>query len=486
MIVDQHGNPAASGKRNFEAAKATRYTADWLASSGPADKIGKQDIASLRDRARDSERNDGYVEGILTELESNIVGEHGIGVKSMCRKADARNKSGIANKLDDSACLKIDQAYEEFSKRGKFDVTRQYSRAMLARATVRAVARDGGALSRLVDGIEKNEFGFMVQALEIDALNPRTNDPARRIHMGIQYDEWDEPVAYHLDKLDPRGAIYARHETFSVPAENLCHLFLSKRVSQSQGFSWLAPVLLRLRHLGKYEESEVIAARVSSNKLGFFETTGDSEYTGADDGRGNILAPSSPGAFETLPVGVTAKMIDPAHPNADYPDFRKAILRGVSAGIYLNYNTLAKDLEGVSYSSIRQGTLSERDTWRMLCKWFIECHEMPIRSRWLRMALLMGQIEGYSIADYERLNHAEFSGRTWDWVDPLNDIKTAVAEVQLGITSRQDICRKKGKSFEKIVAQNEVDIALLESAGLPSDPTGAPKPAPPVTVTESE
>jgi capsid protein len=120
----------------------------------------------------------------------------------------------------------------------------------------------------------------------------------------------------------------------------------------------------------------------------------------------------------------------------------------------------------------------------MICKWFIECHEMPIRSRWLRMALLMNQIEGYSIADYQRLNHAEFSGRTWDWVDPLKDIKTAVAEVQLGITSRQEICRKKGKSFEKIVAQNEVDIALLESAGLPSDPTGAPKLAPPVTNAE--
>ena len=476
MILDRYGKPIAAGRRNFDAAKGSRYTSDWVATSGAADKYVKQDIKTLRDRARDGERNDGYIEGILTELESNIVGEHGITVKSACRRADGRNRNGVANRIDTEACAKIDQAYEEFSRRGNFDVTRQFSRAMFARMTIRAVARDGGALTRYVEGIGKNEFGFMAQGLEVDALNPTTNDPQRRIHMGIEFDEWDEPIAYHLEKLDPRGPMYARPETFRVPADQMSHLFMARRMSQSQGFSWLAPVLLRLRHLGKAEEAEVIAFRMMANKLGFFETTGDAEYTGDDDGQGNIKAPSAPGEWEQLPAGVKAHLIDPTHPNANYPDFRKAILRGVSAGIYLNYNTLAKDLEGVSYSSIRQGTLSERDTWRMIRAWFVDCHERPLRSRWLKMALLTGQIEGYTIADFARLDHAEFSGRTWDWVDPLNDVKTATAEVQLGITSRQEICRRRGKDFEKILAENAEDQAKLEAAGLSTDPEGQSAP----------
>jgi capsid protein len=82
--------------RNFDAAKGTRYTNDWVAGTGPADNAIKQDAKSLRDRARDSERNDGYIEGALMALESNVIGQHGIRMKSLARRADARSKKGVA------------------------------------------------------------------------------------------------------------------------------------------------------------------------------------------------------------------------------------------------------------------------------------------------------------------------------------------------------------------------------------------------------
>lgn len=453
--------------RNFDAAKGSRYTADWVTGTGPADQAIRQDAKSLRDRARDSERNDGYIEGALMALESNIIGEHGIRMKSLARKADARSKKGLSESPDDRARAKIEEAWADFSRRGNFDVTRQHCRASYERLVLRSVARDGGFLTRTVDGFHKNDFRFAAQGIEIDALDPHHRNDTNRVFMGVEFDEWDEPIAYHLRKTDPKSGRYTR-ETFRVPAENMTHTFLARRIGQSQGYSWLANALLRLRHLAKFEEAEVIAARISANKLGFFKQTGESQYTGDEDDEGKAVMPSAPGTFETLPHGVEAQMIDPAHPNSAMPDFRKAILRGVSPGIYVNYNTWAQDLEGVSYSSIRQGVLSERDIYKILHSWFIDTFEVPLFERWLRMALLVGKIEGYTLLDYDRLSHVEFSGRTWTWVDPVGDIEAIEREIALCLNSRSRAAKDRGLSFDKVVEENSDDNAKLEAAELPT------------------
>jgi lambda family phage portal protein len=470
IIYDRYNRPVRSQVRNFDGAKGTRYTADWLATSGPGDKFLRQDVKTLRERARDLERNEGYAESLFIEVESNVIGPSGIKLKPMARKADGRNKGGLANKIDADACAKIANFWEDVSKRGKFDVTRQFSRPAFERIAVRSIVRDGGFLVRHVEGIAKTPYRYMVQGMEVDALDPQYNDSKKRISMSVEFDEWDEPINYHLRKTDPKTYQWSGLEDRqAVSAEQMIHLFMSRRINQSQGFSWLAPVMTRLRHLGKYEESEVIAARGGANKVGFFEVDPASDgYKGDEDERGNIVAPSSPGEWEVLPAGVKPHFIDPSHPNANYPDFRKAILRGVCAGIYVNYNTLAKDLEGVSYSSIRQGVLSERDIWRMIQSWFIDEFEAPIFERALKMALMAGQIDGLSILDYDRLCHAEFNGRTWAWVDPLNDVETAAREIEIGINSRQRIARDRGNDFQKITAENEADVETLEKAGLPT------------------
>jgi capsid protein len=134
--------------------------------------------------------------------------------------------------------------------------------------------------------------------------------------------------------------------------------------------------------------------------------------------------------------------------------------------MYLNYNTWAKDLENVNYSSIRQGTLSEREIYRILQDYFIGDFEIPVFNQWLKMALMAGEIDGLGPRDFDRCCYADFSGRTWAWVDPARDIAALREEIELGINSRSNVCRERGKDFAKIVAENESDIELLDAAGL--------------------
>lgn len=453
-------------KRSFDGAKGTRYTSDWTATTGNADKFLRNDVESLRSRARDLIRNNPYANGIVSEIVSNVVGQKGIMVKPQARKADARNKGGLSTQLDAGASEKIAAAWEDFSKRGNFDVTGLLSRAAFERLSIQTEVVDGGFLIRMVDGFENSSHGFAVQGIETEALDPKYSDDSRRIFMSVEHDKWDRPIAYHLLKRSDKAQVNYSREREVIPATDMLYLFRKMRAGQTQGYSWFAPIMTMLRHLERFEEAEVIAARISANKLGFFEQTGEEQWTGDEDELGNMRTPSAPGEFEKLPKGVKATMIDPSHPNANYPDFRKAILRGICSNFPTNYNTVARDLEGVNYSSIRQGVLSERDLYKIEQDSFIEGVTSPVYLRWLKMALFMGKIEGLTLLDFPRCAPAEFSGRTWAWVDPLKDVQAYEAEVTLGINSRQQICRERGKDFAKIVAENEEDSDKLISAGL--------------------
>jgi capsid protein len=75
-----------------------------------------------------------------------------------------------------------------------------------------------------------------------------------------------------------------------------------------------------------------------------------------------------------------------------YADFVKANLRGVASGLGVAYHALANDLEGVSFSSIRSGTLEERDAWMLIQEWFSQSFLDRVHAEWLQSALAFGQI----------------------------------------------------------------------------------------------
>ena len=56
----------------------------------------------------------------------------------------------------------------------------------------------------------------------------------------------------------------------------------------------------------------------------------------------------------------------------------------------MSYHGLSNDLTEVSFSSIRSGTLEERDQWRVLQDWFASAVLEPLFHEWLQMALLSG------------------------------------------------------------------------------------------------
>lgn len=174
---------------------------------------------------------------------------------------------------------------------------------------------------------------------------------------------------------------------------------------------------------------------------------------------------ADPGSFGVLPEGYSLETFDPQHPAGNFGDFVKGCLRSIAAGLNVSYNSLASDLEGVSFSSIRSGTLEERDQWRTHQAYLVDYFCMPIYRAWLEMALLTGDLK-LPIEMKSKFNRVQFRPRGFAWVDPLKDIKAAAEGVALGVTTRTEICSRHGMQFEDVAQQLSMEKDLMESLSI--------------------
>jgi len=225
--------------------------------------------------------------------------------------------------------------------------------------------------------------------------------------------------------------------------------------------------MTRLHQIGEYEEAEVVAARVAACKMGFFKPDSGEGYVGDDvDSLGNTVSEAAPGTMELLPPGMDFESFDPTHPSGNYGSFVKSTLRGIASGLNVSYNSLASDLEGVNFSSIRSGVLEERQNWRVLQSWLIEHLHQEIYLEWLRLAFLNNQLGSIPQQRFEKFANPNWQARGWEWVDPLKDAKANLQEVHMGVKSRADILSEKGKDIEDVFEQLKAENDLAELVGI--------------------
>jgi lambda family phage portal protein len=221
--------------------------------------------------------------------------------------------------------------------------------------------------------------------------------------------------------------------------------------------------------LNGYEEAELVAARTGAAKMGFFTSKSGDEYTGTDDDESNPnerrTMDANPGTIEELPEGVEFTAWDPDHPTTAFEAFTLSTLRGIASGLNVSYVSLANDLRGVNYSSLRQGALDERDGWRTLQAWFIESVLGPIYERFLLSALTTQAIE-LPARKIARLKNVIYEARGWQWVDPLKEVNANIKAVQNGMKSLSGIAREQGGNANDILLQNKADKEFAETNGL--------------------
>ena len=444
-------------RRQYSAAKIDRLTSSWTTTQQSINKDLEAGGKLLRTRARDLTINNDYARKYMQMVVSNVVGSKGINlqVKSKTSKG----------KLNVKANRQVEQGWKEWMMARNCAWDGRLNFVEMQRLFIESAARDGEVLVRLIS--DDSKFGFKMQFLDINRLDENLNKDLGNgalIRMGIESDVTGRPVAYHiaktLDTVLTMGVLFER-----VPASNIIHAFIGERPEQIRGATWLASAMSRMQMLGAYEEAELVAARVGASSMGFFTSEAGDSFVGEEDDEGNLIREAEPGIFEQLPAGTSFTAFDPTHPTSAFKDFNKAILRGISSGLGVAYNSLSSDLEGVSYSSIRSGTIEERDQWRVKQNWMIAHFMQPIYEKWLSFQLLTNTL-GQDMTMFDALMDIRWQAKSWNWVDPLKDIQANIAAINAGIKTSSEVIAEQGGDIEDIYDQLAYEQELAKEKGL--------------------
>lgn len=466
----------AVASRHFAAAQVSRLTASMRTSSQSIDWDLYKSLNILQARSRAICTNNEYGRKFLQMCATNVVGPRGYNLRIRVKEPTASNPKNI----DVTASKAIENAFWDWAKRGNCDVTGKHSFFDICNLHIKGAAREGEVLIKKVYGKTAGTYGFQLQMLDIDRLDVNKNDRklanGNIIKMGVEVNSYGRPINYHLRIAHPGDNPYytldgGMYEV--VPASDIYHLFISDRPEQTRGIPWLVAAMLRLNNLGSYEEAAIIAARVGAAKMGFF-TTPDGDGTGVSDTTGDdeeLITEADPGTFGVLPEGTSFSAFDPDYPHAMYAEFVKAALRGVSSGIGVAYNTLANDLEGVNFSSIRSGVIEERDNWMAIQNWVIESFLDDLFTNWLKFSLISGAIKlpngaALPAAKFDKFNAAKWSGRRWAWVDPLKDAEASKLLIDNRLRSRQSVIEEMGDDMDDTWEQLAEEQAQMKALGI--------------------
>lgn len=465
--------------RSFAAAQVSQQLAPWSFDGGFSNsEIGAQ-LATIRARSRDMQKNAEPFANYIRLFRNNVVGPAGFTLKSQ-PAIDATNPD-----IDTKAKRFIEYHFWKWAKdRRECDMAARANLAGIYRLMAANWARDGEAVA-IIERDTPTRYGIQLRVVRPDALDETVNGPGQTsatvIRNGVEIDRITRrPVAYWFraareDMASPgntgRGLV-------RIPARDVVHLFLTEDAAQTRGVPLTHASLKKGKMLDSFNDSELVAALDETNTIGTFKDKNgrtpaaagfadekEDGYTDAE--KAAYTAKSEPGDKLWLDGDIDFEWHTPNHPNREVGPFKKTMLRDIACGLGVDYPTFANDLAEANYSSIRAGTIAMRDNWQTLQDEFIQQVATPVFEAWLASFLARTVANPYVPSDYDRLVEHEFQGRTWDWVDPLKDVNAAIAAVNQGWKTNEEITAQYGGAdFLENCARLKIENAAKAAAGV--------------------
>lgn len=446
----------------FKAAEIDRLKMAWHARAHglSVNELIFRDLPTLVYRSREKAINNPYAKRFYTLLKTKVIGPRGPRHQNR-----AKLLSGEPDKVVNTL---IEEGWRQWGKKGICDVSGRYSLIRFLHLWVETLARDGEVLVREVFGFE-NAFGYALQIIETDRMDRKLNAEltnGNTIRMGVELNQWERPVAYYLLVQHPGDRYQQVHgqDYERVPAEEMIHTLDPMRPHQARGFPWLHASMIDLHHVGEYRESEMIAAEFGAKNIGFYKQNPEALEAPTNDD-GELIEELEAGSAQLLPYGIDWIEGLTNHPNTNFGDFIRNTLRGVSSGAGISYPRLANDGADMSWSSLRDTELDDRDFYRLLQGMFIDELMERIRTNWLRMALLSGAIQ-LPFSDFDRINKPHFQARGWQWVSPKDEAVANEKSIKNRTDSRSSVIRSRGEDPEEVFDEIAWEETILEEKGL--------------------
>ncbi len=439
--------------RSYDAAKSGRRTAGWQASGGSANAELGQGLARIRNRARDTIRNNEFAKRAVAVYASNVVG-YGITI-TPTDKREAQQWTAWSESLDCDA--------DGASNLGGMLQLGVMERVGAGEVLIRRRWR------RMSDGYT---VPLQLQLLEPDFLDEHKNGPVGSngnfCILGKEFDALGTCVAYWLFPEHPgelAGWSARSLASKRVPASEIIHYRKRDRPSAVRGVSELAVSLMRYRDHADWQDAELMRKKMEACVVAIISSDKPDKALGMA-GNEKGVERMRPGMIGRVGASDNVQFNNPI-PSAGGGEYNRFQLHALAVGAGITYAQLTGDMSQANFASNRMGLIEfrqmiEQEQWLSLVPQVLQ----PIR-RWYQEAALLA---GLSVGDRAK---DRMSMPRKAQVDPLKDTLTYKEAIRGGGRTLSDVLREDGTTLEAYIAERSYELEQLKQAGIVVDTDAA-------------
>ncbi len=476
---------------NKAAYKSLSKDHGWNApSSSTANRTLLPHLTELQDQSSELVRNEAVGSMILNNLE---LGSIGSGLKPNSspdfeilgiKEVEASKWASKAEKLfslwaNSKECtLSKDMTFNELEKL-VFRSTLEFGDTVVLRREKKdshfPLCLQAFEGNRLGTPIEKEGNENIKEGVEISPITGET----KAFYLRNKETELDEFTYKKIKKLDDEG------NTQATIIKN------TKRLSQNRGEPLLTVVSPLIRVLGKYVKGELDISALSSY-ISFIVKSSDGSSVLPDHGvvgYGDDNKTQTPTATDLKPRSVISlnpgedlSLLDPKRPNSSFQAFVDHIIGLIAAEVGLPAEALLSKFTS-SYSASRASLLIAQRTYKSKREWIVNGLHNQVWAWFIESCVAKGHLNAPGFFENELIKQAylsvTFTGSGCLQIDSAKEAQGMQALYDLGVTSKQEICKTMGINYDTIISQrlkeNENDGTTEEQTnGNGKESTGKP------------
>ena len=447
-------------RAKYDAAQTTPDNRrHWANADGlSANAAANADVRrTLRNRARYEVGNGCYLKGIVQTLANDVVG------------TGPRLQMLLDNGENAGANHSIEVEFARWAKAVRL--------AEKLRTMRMVRAQDGEAFAILFSNDNlKSPVKLDLKLIEADQVATPAGKLAGDSGAvdGIVFDEFGNPVEYHVLKGHPGGGSLSGATQFDrVPAESMIHWFRADRPGQSRGLPDILPAIPLFGQLRQYRQAVLDAARSAANIALFMKTNAPAGGEAAEVEPMTEME-FSPNMAVFGPEGWEPYQIKAEQPATTFAEFCTGLVGEAARCVNMPKNVALCDSSGYNYAS---GRLDHQTYFKSIR---VEQSHMEIvvldriLAAWLSEA---AKVFGIGPDNLEDVDHQWF----WDGhehVDPAKEANAQASRLASNTTTLAAEYARQGKDWETELRQRAKEVALMKELGL-SSPQAAPQaPAP--------
>jgi lambda family phage portal protein len=336
-------------------------------------------------------------------------------------------------------------------------------------------------------------YATCLRLVDPDRLsNPMGQPDTIRLRGGIEFDDDGVPLAYHVRNGHPadwfrfaqilKWTRIERATSWGRPV--FIHAFEPDREDQSRSMTPLASIMVRLRMISKFADTELASATVNALFAAFVysnmpaaeaaQALSPVSTTFADQ-RAEYYA-KNPAHLNgvripVMEIGDEIKMNASPRQTASFESFSTSFLRSIASARGLTYEQVSMDWSKTNYSSARAAL---NEMWRMMTRLFavfVDQMVTPVYFGFMEEAFDRGYLRAPKGApEFWDMPGAYLPAR-WigpgrGYVDPVKEAEGASTRMGARISTLETECAQQGEDWEDVLDQCAHEEAELTKRGL--------------------